>query len=306
MATGSVPPNKFVPQNIFRSSADKGSLLNNYQNKRQQRCKALGIVATVPLTPGILVERMKTYWQREVLLVDSRDGQSHPFAALPSFTKVRPPVQSPQPFTRLCPIYDLYLKHEWEKGVRQRVGVFYPPPVLPLPPTRAISLSEYLQLTGLTFSADSPAEKGVGVLLASREEITFFVVRQVGDIRRLLFDPVRFVCDDVVASGGFRTASDREEEAVATNGDVLKALSSCTAFVEASVWWFRVESTQAELFRRAAAAKDAPLLRVSLDDPRWTSLPRERLMRNPKLVLDPEKTAFAMQNGLLEVMEKRF
>lgn len=208
--------------------------------------------------------------------------------------------------------------------------VFHVPPLLHLPPSPLMSLRQYLsdvtphiQRCTPSFSPqllaapaysdgkDAPTahRRGVGVLIATRSEFTCFAVEPFHDRFRFVDDqsPIQIVSDDVVLPMG--THPDVRHKALSESLSRFAALvQNSSSFQSASSWWYRVDDDVAELLRTSFAS---PVVgsscgqsrgAVDLEDPRWTMLPRSKLLKNVKWNVEPETMAAEMKYGLLEIM----
>lgn len=236
-------------------------------------------------------------------------------------------------------------------------------------------LSEYLaqfhqnqtfaipSLDGADANADGRASqrshgRGVAVLVANQDEMSFFVVQQVGGVLSFLHTPEQYVVDVHNASssssssplGGEETFASRKAQALdATAALMWQRIQQCDAFRLALTWWYRVEPLAGDALKRmliathhnlhqqqqqqkqscretshhhngtgetvkvGGADEESPrnttvscppsINWLTLEDPRWCLLPREKLMKNGKFSLKPESLANQMQYGLLEMKE---
>lgn len=206
-------------------------------------------------------------------------------------------------------------------------AILHVPPLLSLPQDHCIAVSEYVHRVslegqrcspiGLGFSnptAPPPVHKeheiggdggtvmesmGVGVILASRSVFSSFVTCPFHDGNKFVSPPIQVVNDESLLPMN-ATIEQRQDTLLRSLKEFCGLLraSQAGAFQQAGTWWFRVDVDVSEALRLAMTTCCPDM---SLDDARWTMLPRTKLLKNAKWIEKPEMMAAEMKYGLLEV-----
>lgn len=204
------------------------------------------------------------------------------------------------------------------------------PPLLPLPAKEELSIGEYLDfirpltthaqtVPGFLRSPDDVApskhlpQLDVGVVLASREEMSFFTATSYHDHFQFVEPPKRWMSEEFFAQRGVgESVTDFAKRHIQASAEALvSSLHASQAFAHAGTWWCRVDAAVRPMMEEAfsAALKVSPhddkRIRITLGDPRWASLPRARVLKNSKWTIDPEFLAGEMKYGLLEIFETK-
>lgn len=217
------------------------------------------------------------------------------------------------------PVFDL-IDNTACGGRGRRLAIVNVPPVLPLPQATLLSVREYLTFIGQDH-IEVPADdvnsgkdllsylhphihQGGGVVVATREEFSFFVCRQYHEIFAFVEEPTQMVSNEFGNQSG---AVESEEALRATVREFMRKIVGSSAFMTANTWWYRCDPLAGDMMKLVLnevmeERGDSCSPSAFLQDPRWVMLPRTKVLKNGKWNIEPHCIGKELQYGLLELL----